>query len=501
MFFFGGGEVLINVITLPLKTELFQEHILDKRLEICRQIYNSMVNVVNKQINKLEHDMAFKESNIKLRELYKLKEEPNADKKSIEKEIKSIYKQRYLLLKKYMLTKYDMYKLITPIYKVYNDHIQSLIAQDISDNRIWRALDKYLFGDGERIHYKKYGSVNSIASTSHSQIVFRDKYIDFNGLKLEIDYRNDLERKLLEDNKIKLIKILRKYTNGKYRYYVQITNEGIPISYLKKGVTLGVGQVGLDIGTQTLAISSDTDVKLIELADRVQNIENEKRRINRRLDRSRRATNPNKFNEDGTINRRNREKWIKSNKYKKISLELRNLQRKQADIRKLQHFELIKYLTSLGSTFYVEKMNFKGLQSRAKKTEKNEKGRFKRKKRFGKSLANKAPSMLVTMLKNRVECLEGKLHEVDTVKLKASQYNHIDDDYQKKKLSQRWTIVGDRKIQRDLYSAYLLQHVNDDLKSFDKDSISMNFENFIAMHDKEIQRLKGNKNLSSMGIK
>lgn len=492
---------MINVITLPLKTEVFQEHILDKRFEICRQIYNSMVNVVNKQVNKLEHDMAFKESNIRLIELYKLKEDSGADKKSIEREIKAIYKQRNPLFKEYMLTKYDMYKLISPIYKVYNDHIQSLIAQDISDNRVWRAVEKYLFGDGERLHYKKYGSVNSIAATSHSQIVFKDDYIHFNGLRLKIDYRNELERQLLNDNKIKLVKIIRKYSNGKYRYYVQITNDGVPISYLKKGNALGVGQVGLDIGTQTLAVSSDTDVKLIELADRIQNIENEKRRTNRRLDRSRRATNPKKFNEDGTINRGNRDKWIKSNKYKKISLELKDLQRKQADIRKLQHFELVNYITGLGSTFYVEKMNFKGLQSRAKKTEKNEKGKFKRKKRFGKSLANKAPSAFVTMLKSRVEGLGGKVHEVDTVKLKASQYNHIDDDYQKKKLSQRWTVVGDKRIQRDLYSAYLLQHVNNDLKSFDKDSISMNFENFISMHDKEVQRLKGNKNLSSMGIK
>ena len=34
-----------------------------------------------------------------------------------------------------------------------------------------------------------------------------------------------------------------------------------------------------------------------------------------------------------------------------------------------------------------------GLQRHSKNTEKNEQGKFKRKKRFGKSLANKAPSM------------------------------------------------------------------------------------------------------------
>ena len=39
----------------------------------------------------------------------------------------------------------------------------------------------------------------------------------------------------------------------------------------------------------------------------------------RKMDRSRRSTNPNKYNENGTINTKDKSKWIKSNiilKYK-----------------------------------------------------------------------------------------------------------------------------------------------------------------------------------------
>lgn len=39
---------------------------------------------------------------------------------------------------------------------------------------------------------------------------------------------------------------------------------------------VGHGVVGIDIGTRTLAYSADSKVDLIELADRVQNIEQEK---------------------------------------------------------------------------------------------------------------------------------------------------------------------------------------------------------------------------------
>ena len=48
-------------------------------------------------------------------------------------------------------------------------------------------------------------------------------------------------------------------------------------------------------------------------------------------------------------------------------------------------------------------MNFKALAKRAKKTEKSKKtGRFKRKKRFGKSILNKAPSKVLTILDRKL---------------------------------------------------------------------------------------------------
>jgi hypothetical protein len=59
-----------------------------------------------------------------------------------------------------------------------------------------------------------------------------------------------------------------------------------------------VGKVGLDMGTQSIAISSHHDVKLLELADRVQNIENQKRKWLRYMDRSKRVNHPENFNED-----------------------------------------------------------------------------------------------------------------------------------------------------------------------------------------------------------
>ena len=180
--------------------------------------------------------------------------------------------------------------------------------------------------------------------------------------------------------------------------------------------------------------------------------------------------------------------------------ELKELYRKQADIRKYQHECLANYIISLGNKVYVEKMNFAGLQKRAKNTEKNDKGKFKRKKRFGKSLANKAPSMLLTIIDRKLGYYGEKLIEINTFEAKASQFNHFDGTYTKKSLSQRWNDFNGIKIQRDIYSAFLIMNISDDLKSFDIDKCNERFDNFYRLHNLEGNRLTGNKNLSSIAI-
>jgi len=210
------------------------------------------------------------------------------------------------------------------------------------------------------------------------------------------------------------------------------------------------------------------------------------------MDRSRRANNPDNFNEDGTI-KKGKLKWVKSNRYIKAQNKLRELYRKQTDVREYQHQLLSNYILSLGNKIKVEEMNFKGLQKRSKKTEKNDKGKFKRKKRFGKSLANKAPAKLLTILDNKLKYFGEKLIKVNTKEVKASQYNHLSCRYNKKKLSQRWNDLNGIKIQRDLYSAFLIQHVNDDLCNINQEECKRDFERFKILHDKEIERLNNSE--------
>lgn len=481
------------IVEFPLKTEKYQEDILNKRFEIGRKIYNSLVNITQKRYKEM----------IKTKKNRKLISSLTGNKKSD----KEIWKQINDIRKQYGMSEYSFHEDVKQIQKHFKDNIDSFTAQKIATT-LWKSYDKLFFGNGKKIYFKCYGELNSLEGKSNKTgIRLIGDMLIWNKLKIPvmIDYDNYYEYQAMQCD-ICYNRIVRKYVRNKYKFYVQVVFKGTPpIKADATGKTkhcIGEGDVGLDIGTSTIAVASQTDVKILELADRVQNIENQKQRLLRKMDRSRRFTNSNNYNADGTINKQGNEKlkWNKSSHYIKYQNELKELYRKQADIRKYQHECLANYIISLGNKVYVEKMNFAGLQKRALNTEKNDKGKFKRKKRFGKSLANKAPSMLLTIINRKLAYYGEKLIEIDTINAKASQFNHFDETYTKKTLSQRWNDFNGIKIQRDMYSAFLIMNIADDLKSFDIDKCNKRFENFYRLHSLEVNRLVGKKNLSSIAI-
>ena len=482
------------IVQFPLKTEMYQEDILDKRFEIGRQIYNSLVSITQKRYKEMTKTKKYRGL------ISQLSGDKNKD--------KDIWKQINDIKKQFGMSEYSFHNDVKRLQRHFSDNIDARTAQKIASN-LWKAYEKLFFGNGNKIHYKKYDTLNSLEGKSNSTgIRFKNDAILWNGLKIPvvIDYNNYYENQSLK-SEIAYCRLIRKFVRKKYKYYVQIVFKGTPPIKVDNETGevkhyIGEGDVGIDIGTSTIAYSSATDVKILGLADKVQDIEDEKRRLLRKMDRSLRATNPNNYNEDGTIKKQGNKKmvWNKSNHYLKYRDELKELYRKQSDVRKHQHECLANEIISLGDNIYVEKMNFQGLAKRSTKTEKNDNGRFKRKKRFGKSIANRAPSMLLGIIDRKLSYYGKRLIKIDTWSAKASQFNHFDGTYNKKKLSQRWNDFNGVRVQRDLYSAFLIMNVADDLKSFDIGKCNERFENFYQLHNLEVERLTGHKNLSSIGI-
>ncbi|QVK19723.1 transposase (plasmid) [Mycoplasmatota bacterium] len=487
------------ILNLKLETEKYQEDILAKRFEISRKIYNDILGKALKKYKELIKTNAWRKNQNIISGLYKIEKEP----KKLKKTLKECIELRKELLKNYNLSEYSLHAVVKPIQHYYKRNIDSHVAQQIA-TRVWRSIEKVLHGNGKKVYFKKFedglDSIEGKSNCSGIRYKIDEHVLVWNKLEIKVQSNlNDYEKECLK-SKIKYCRLKRTFIKGKYKYTLQLVLEG---SVPTKRKCADNGTVGIDIGTQTIAYTSDQEIKLLELAPTVQNIENKKRILLRYLDRSKRANNPNNFNEDGTIKKRIKLTWVRSNRYKKAKYKLKDLYRKQAEIRKQDHEKLANKILSQGNIVKVEKMNFKGLQRRAKETKISEKtGKITRKKRFGKSLANKAPGTFLRILENKLMAVGGQYIEVNTYKVKASQYNHLNEEYNKKKLSQRWNYFEGTKIkiQRDIYSSYLIKHVNDDLETINNELCNKDFKNFVRLHDIEISRLSNHKNISSMGV-
>lgn len=310
---------------------------------------------------------------------------------------------------------------------------------------------------------------------------------------------------------VKFCRITRKWVKTKWKYYAQLVLEGYPpVKCDANGVMkhpVNQGRVGLDIGTQTLAISGNDicDLRVLAPSARAQaeSLVNEIARTQRAMDRSRRATNPNYYNPNGTIKRLKRQhghkqkrNWKYSRHYYRLRAKLRDLNRRLADIRKMEHNMLANELLQHGNEFIVEDMNFKALQKRSKETEINAKtGRAHTKKRFGKSLSRCAPAKFITILTNKAVRHGGSVIKVDTFEPKASQFDHTDESYTKKKLSERMAHLSSGEVvQRDLYSAFLLAHINIETLKYDTEALKAAFPVFLKMHENTKKRLQKREN-------
>lgn len=480
------------VLTLKLDTQKHQEDLLDKRLNIGRQIYNACLGESFKRYSHMKESKQYK----------RVSKMPKGSERN------KAYNE---LNKAYGLTEYSLHTYVKPMQKHFKKNVDSFTAQKIA-TRCFRAFKKLMLHQSNRVYFKRLGELNSLEGKSNNAgIRFKDNVLIWNKLIIPVNVKdNDAYAQMALDNKVRYCRIVRRFYKDKHKYYLQLILEGTPPSKidLKTGESkrvYGIGNVGLDIGTQTIAIASKSEVKLLELAPEVDDIEKEKKVLLRKLDRQRRANNPGNYNDDGTIKKQGNKKvvWINSCRYKRTRNQLKEIQRKQADIRKQSHNELANHILSLGSRITVETMNYKGIQAKAKETTVNEKtGRFNRKKRFGKSLANKAPSMFLTILDNKLKYNGQILLKIDTYKVKSSQYSHMDGEYTKKALSERWNHFKGFKIQRDMYSAFLIMNVKDNLKEIDRQSCFEGFDHFKNLHDKEVANIKNNNNrlICSMGI-
>ena len=420
--------------------------------------------------------------------------------------------------------------------------VDSIFALTKAEN-VWAGVEKCLYGNGKTLHFAKYDDYPCIRAKQTNRgipISVKDGALCGKlgkivfGVKLNSNdrfQRDELDAVLKymqnpdsEDmfalnewlNTDKIVNTYRpcyatlvpKKIRGWYRVFLHLCIEGKATPKLDKYGNprhqYGTGVIGADIGTQTVAYTSETKVGLQNLAERGQSIaksERQERILYRAMDRSRRATNPQNYNEDGTV-KSGRKTWNYSKRYKKLRYRHANLCRKNAVNRKLAINEDANKLRSLGDVFITEPKNASKLMKRAKETTKNKKGKFNKKKRFGKSIKNRCPSGFQTTVEQKFTSTGGLYIEVPS-NYRASQYDHTADDYIKKKLSQRmFKLTDGTKVQRDWYSSFLLYCYSFETSDINKSKCVVEFPKQLIKEKALIAEIKAKKiKVLNSGIK
>lgn len=515
------------------------KHKLFKLADNLRLLGNEIVAFLNKNYEQLTRTKAYrnlKDEYGKLSDKLSKLEKDTPPYNKIQQQRNKVAKQMSEMQQQYHVT-YDEARQLSQLLAIkYN--MNSILALARVE-AIWQGMEDVLYKDGKKLHYKKHldlpviqakqinrGIILSTDGETLSLSVGGRKGSKPIKLKVQKPKTNDLflqeelasiiaflSNPSIEDNYIEAFKLTGvpgdtfrpcyvqlkcERIRNKNRIFVEIVVEGNAKPKKKKDGTprhkKGTGIVAIDLGPQSVAYTSQNQVGAINLGERssTEITENSKQEAEllRQMERSRRAMNPKNYNADGTI-KKGRKKWKKSKRYKRLLHKLIELRRKARLTRKYANQEIVNHLRSLGNICITEPSNIKAMQRRSKKTELQDKEttitkkdgttktirKYKKKKRGGKSVGNRAPGQVLEQSKLKFD----QVITVDKM-FRASQYDHTVNNYIKKKLSDRMYALSDgTNVQRDCYSSFLMFCANADYTAPDLELCLANFDKFLTL--------------------
>jgi hypothetical protein len=411
------------ITEIPLIVSQQEEAVLLARFEAGRQLYNACLGEALRRLNLCRQSKFWTEAR-----QAKRKTEKN-----------NLFNQAKKL---YQFSEYDLHRYSTKVRNSWlKIHLDAHTAQKLA-TRAYKAVEKILLGKAKKVRFKGKNQLSSLEGKSNQAgIRWKDEQLNWSGLKLK-PLINKYDPVIIHglSHPVKYCRIVRRVINGKNRFYVQLINEGLP--FKKPVLTIGTETVGIDVGTQTVAIVGETQAKLCQFCDELNTSEKKIRRLQRKLDRQRRANNPNNYDEKGSVKKCARD-WQKSEGQKQTCYQLSNIQRKAAAHRKSLHGKLANEVLKIGNNLKLEKVSYKGWQ-----------------RRYGKSIGLRAPSMFVSCLLRKAASAAGETLIFSTAKTALSQTCQCGCKA-KKSLSKRVHKCPCGLVaQRDLYSAFLARFVD-----------------------------------------
>lgn len=412
---------------LPLRVLPAQERELNVRFDCARQLYNACLGEALRRLRLMRESRRYR----KARSMKRGRERSSEFRK---------------LDARFGFREYDLHAYATKTKNACHigDHLDAHTTQKLA-SRAFAAAREYAFGKRGRPRFKGRGrGLHSLeGKTNASGIKWRDAAVHWGGLVLpaipDVKDKWGVQAHALAC-RVKYVRLVRRMLRGRVRWYAQLVLEGTPLWKEKNQV--GTDVVGLDLGPSTIACVGEDTAFLEAFCPEIERDESAIRRIRRRMDRSRRATNPDHYNPDRTPKKDVRSK-VRSNRYIRLQNKLAEFERREAVTRKTAHGRLANRIIAIGNIVKTEKISYRAWQ-----------------RSFGRSVAKRAPGLFVSMLRRKAENAGGELMEFSTRATKLSQ-TCMCGAVHKKPLSQRrheCPVCG-AAAQRDLFSAFLARFV------------------------------------------
>jgi len=439
---------------LKLETPPKAIKVLDKRLDVGRQIYNACLGEALKRL-KLMRDSKIYLAALKLPKQVKSligTNKPNSARQALFQEAAVLYKFK----------EYDLHSFVKNLRSDtwLSEHIDSATAQKLA-TRAFNAVKEYSLGTRGKPRFRSSNRFSSIEGKSNKAgIRWQDGKVKWKGLELTVKFDRK-DKHGLESHALscptKYVRLVRRTTKDSSIWYVQLVQEGTP--YIKDKNKPGNEVVGLDIGPSTIAIVSKTTAKLQAFCPDVEDYSKTIKKLQRKMSRSQRAMNPANFEADSfKVNANGRKckkqgkvktgakNWVRSKTYLSLQSQISKLSKKMQDSRKKAHGELCNDILRIGTTVKTEKLSYKGFQ-----------------KKFGKSVGRRAPGTFLAKLRYKAVNAGGEVIEFNTRTTALSQVCQCGAK-QKKKLKERWHNCPKCgiNVQRDVYSAHLACFVESD---------------------------------------
>jgi len=206
-----------------LKPEPFQAHILDKRFEIGREMYNKLLAASQRRYREMAKTREYREL------MKQLKNCPTDETQDIESKLDDIRA-------KYRISEQGFLEDVEPMQRHFSGNIDELSARNIA-LRLWAAYEELLSGKVDNLQSASPEQFDYIeGEPGNGGIEFADGFLMW-GDRIKVPVainRNDAYEVEALQHEIARCRIVRKITDGKSKYYLQIVFKGVSPRKTKK---------------------------------------------------------------------------------------------------------------------------------------------------------------------------------------------------------------------------------------------------------------------------